>query len=115
MTKPYPTLCAALVLGGAAIATAQEAPQRLQTIQLQAGMHLIRAEVAATPAQRQTGLMFRRDLHPDLRADWRYDRDWTAGVRVNNLTGKPYETAYGFNQPGRAMFVTLRWAPPARR
>ena len=51
----------------------------------------------------------------DLRADWRYDRDWTAGVRVNNLTGKPYETAYGFNQPGRAMFVTLRWAPPARR
>ncbi len=62
MTKPYPTLCAALVLGGAAIATAQEAPQRLQTIQLQAGMHLIRAEVAATPAQRQTGLMFRRDL-----------------------------------------------------
>ena len=41
---------------------AQEAPQHLQAIQLKAGMHLIRAEVAAEPAQRQRGLMYRRDL-----------------------------------------------------
>ncbi|MCU0258633.1 MAG: TonB-dependent receptor [Solirubrobacteraceae bacterium] len=51
----------------------------------------------------------------DLRADWRYDRAWTAGVRVNNLADKVYETAYGFNQPGREMFVTLRWSPPGTR
>jgi vitamin B12 transporter len=51
----------------------------------------------------------------DLRADWRYDREWVAGVRLNNLAGKVYETAYGFNQPGREMFVTLRWAPQAKR
>jgi hypothetical protein len=50
-----------LAVVGAA-ATAQEAPQHLPAIQLSAGMHLIRAEVAATPEQRQTGLMFRRDL-----------------------------------------------------
>ena len=37
-------------------------PQRLQAITLNAGMHIIRAEVALTPEQRQKGLMFRRDL-----------------------------------------------------
>lgn len=51
----------------------------------------------------------------DLRADWRYDRAWILGLRVNNLAGKAYETAYGFNQPGRETFITLRWAPPAKR
>lgn len=49
-----------------------------------------------------------------LRADWRYDRDWTVGVRIDNLADKPHETAYGFNQPGREMFVTLRWTPRPR-
>ena len=62
MTKAYRTSLAALLLGAATLAAAQEQPQHLQAIQLQAGMHLIRAEVAATPAQRQTGLMHRRDL-----------------------------------------------------
>lgn len=46
----------------ACAAGAQDAPQHLQAIQLTAGMHLIRAEVAATPEQREKGLMFRRDL-----------------------------------------------------
>ena len=50
----------------------------------------------------------------DLRADWRYDRAWTVGMRLNNLADKAYETAYGFNQPGRELYVTLRWSPPAR-
>ena len=31
-------------------------------VQLQAGMHLIKAEVASTPAQRQQGLMFRTKM-----------------------------------------------------
>lgn len=61
MTRLVRTLRAALLLA-AATAAAQEQPQHLQTIQLQAGMHLIRAEVALTPEQRQAGLMFRRDL-----------------------------------------------------
>ncbi len=39
-----------------------EQPQRLQAIQLGAGMHNIRAELAQTPDQRQKGLMYRRDL-----------------------------------------------------
>ncbi|MBC7728122.1 MAG: DUF192 domain-containing protein [Microbacteriaceae bacterium] len=41
---------------------AAEGPQRLQAITLNAGMHNILAEVALTPAQRQKGLMHRRDL-----------------------------------------------------
>jgi vitamin B12 transporter len=47
----------------------------------------------------------------DLRADWRYDRAWTIGLRLNNLANKAYETAYGFNQPGREAYLTVRWEP----
>jgi uncharacterized membrane protein (UPF0127 family) len=40
-------------------AAAQEGPQKLRAIPLNAGMHLIQAEVAETPVQRQIGLMNR--------------------------------------------------------
>ena len=57
---------AAVLLGlQTLLAGAQSQPgqaQRLPAIQLGAGMHNIRAEVAQTPEQRQQGLMFRRDL-----------------------------------------------------
>ena len=44
-------------------ALAQDAPQmNLQRITLSAGMHQISAQVAATPQQRQTGLMFRKEM-----------------------------------------------------
>jgi vitamin B12 transporter len=49
----------------------------------------------------------------DLYADWRVARDVTVGVRVNNVTDQSYETAFGYNQPGRSAFVVLRWAPRA--
>ncbi len=53
-------LALALVTGGA---LAQNAPQpRLDSITLTAGMHNIRAEVARTPMQTQTGMMFRREM-----------------------------------------------------
>lgn len=55
-------LSALFALWCAAGALAQGQPQRLQTVALGAGMHLIRAELASTPEQRQTGLMFRRDM-----------------------------------------------------
>ena len=59
-------LLAALLAGAlsAAPATAQEgAPQRdLPRVRLAAGMHQIDAQVAATPEQRATGLMYRKDM-----------------------------------------------------
>lgn len=47
----------------------------------------------------------------DLRADWRFLPDWTLQARLNNAGDRAYETAYGYNQPGRELFVALRWAP----
>ena len=44
-------------------AQAQTAPQQeLQRIKITAGMHLIDTQVAASPEQRSTGLMFRREM-----------------------------------------------------
>ena len=46
-------------------AVAQPGPQLdLQRIKLSAGMHLIDAQVARTPEQRQIGLMMRKDMPP---------------------------------------------------
>ncbi len=54
-------LCLAAAVGNAS--HAQNAPQMdLQRIRLSAGMHLIDAQVAASPEQRATGLMFRQDM-----------------------------------------------------
>lgn len=41
---------------------AQDGPQKLPAITLNAGMHLIHAEVAQTPGQRQIGLMNRPSM-----------------------------------------------------
>jgi uncharacterized membrane protein (UPF0127 family) len=56
-------LVLALLLAVAGSAVADEAPQmNLPVVQLQAGMHNIRAQVALTPDQRATGLMHRREM-----------------------------------------------------
>jgi hypothetical protein len=47
------TLCVA------ALASAQEGPQKLAQVRLNAGIHNINAELATTPQQREIGLMFR--------------------------------------------------------
>jgi len=46
-------------IAAAATSLAQDGPQKLATIRLTAGMHLIQAELAQTPDERSTGLMFR--------------------------------------------------------
>ena len=50
----------ALLMAASANVLAQD--QRFATTQLSAGMHLIQAEVAATEAQREQGLMFREKM-----------------------------------------------------
>ena len=47
----------------------------------------------------------------DLYADYKLSADWRLQAKVNNLTNTQYETIRGFNQPGRGVFVTLRWQP----
>jgi uncharacterized membrane protein (UPF0127 family) len=53
-------LSATALLASAGAATAQK--QQFGTAQLSAGMHLIQAEVAASDAQREQGLMFREKM-----------------------------------------------------
>lgn len=43
----------------------QQAQPRLRQVELQAGIHLIKAELAADPASRTRGLMFRERLGPN--------------------------------------------------
>ncbi|MEO8805558.1 MAG: DUF192 domain-containing protein [Burkholderiaceae bacterium] len=50
----------ALLLGAAV--QAQDGPQKLASIQLSAGMHLIQAELARTPDEHSIGLMFRKTM-----------------------------------------------------
>jgi vitamin B12 transporter len=47
----------------------------------------------------------------DLFTQWQFSRDWMAQARLNNLADQVYETARGYNQPGRELFVTLRYVP----
>ena len=45
----------------------------------------------------------------DLRADWRFTKEWSINLRLNNVADKKYETVYGYNQPGREGYLTLRY------
>jgi vitamin B12 transporter len=47
----------------------------------------------------------------DLHAEWKFAPDWTFAARLNNLADKHYETARGFNQPGREAYFSVRYAP----
>ena len=51
----------ALALLGS-VALAQDGPQKLPSIKLSTGMHVIQAEVAQSPQERSTGLMFRKTM-----------------------------------------------------
>lgn len=46
-----------------------------------------------------------------LRAQYRFQKDWTVALRVDNATDRRYETAYGYNQPGCQAFLSLAWSP----
>jgi uncharacterized membrane protein (UPF0127 family) len=55
-------LLPAVALFVAALAAAQEPQTNLPRVKLSAGMHQIDAQVASGPNERQTGLMFRREM-----------------------------------------------------
>jgi vitamin B12 transporter len=47
----------------------------------------------------------------DLRAEARVSDAWRMQLLAANLLDKRYETIAWYNQPGRAMYLTLRYAP----
>ena len=47
----------------------------------------------------------------DLQASYAFARDWNVQAKLNNVGDREYETAQGYNQPGRQFFVTLRYTP----
>jgi vitamin B12 transporter len=47
----------------------------------------------------------------DLNATWQFAPALSLQAKLNNLTDRAYETTYGYNQPGRSVYVTLRWQP----
>ncbi|MEO5661310.1 MAG: TonB-dependent receptor [Polaromonas sp.] len=47
----------------------------------------------------------------DLYADYTLNKNWKLQAKLNNLANRQYETALGFNQAGRALYVTLRYQP----
>lgn len=47
----------------------------------------------------------------DLRAEYAFAKNWLLQARVENLLDKDYETAAFFNQPGRGLYMTLRYQP----
>jgi uncharacterized membrane protein (UPF0127 family) len=55
-------------------ALAQQAAQKLPAIRLQAGIHLIQAEVAQTPKEREIGLMFRKTMGPNVGMLFAFDQ-----------------------------------------
>ena len=57
-----PQILLAAVAAVSTLAAAQDGPQKLPAITLNAGIHNIRAEVAQTPEERATGLMFRQTM-----------------------------------------------------
>jgi vitamin B12 transporter len=47
----------------------------------------------------------------DLRGEYHLDRDWRLQARLENLLDKDYQTAYLYNQPGRGLYLNLRYQP----
>jgi vitamin B12 transporter len=45
----------------------------------------------------------------DLQAEGRVAPPWRIGIALRNVGDKRYETVQGYNQPGREIFVSLRW------
>ena len=46
----------------------------------------------------------------DLRAEFALDRSLFLGLKIDNIADKRFETALGYDQPGRAGFFTVRYS-----
>lgn len=48
----------------------------------------------------------------NLRASWALTPQWKLQGRLENLTDRDYELAYGYNTPGRSGFLEVVWSAP---
>jgi uncharacterized protein len=62
MKSAIPALALSVLAAALLPAAAQDAQMNLPRVRLSAGMHQIDAQVAQTPDQRATGLMFRKEM-----------------------------------------------------
>ena len=62
MLRMLQALTGAILAAALTCANAQDAPQHLFTIRLNAGMHVLQVEVARSPQEREIGLMFRKTM-----------------------------------------------------
>lgn len=47
----------------------------------------------------------------NLRASWTLADAWSLGARLENLADRDYALVHGYNTPGRAGYLELRWQP----
>jgi vitamin B12 transporter len=46
----------------------------------------------------------------NVRASWLLTSQWQLAARLENLTNRDYELAYGYNTPGRSGFLEIVWS-----
>ena len=91
------------IAASATSAVAQDAPTEFRVIPLSAGIHVIRAEVAAEDAERERGLMFRQQLGPSQGMVFLFDRPATQCMWMRN-TLIPLSVAF-IDNDGRVLNV----------
>ena len=47
----------------------------------------------------------------DLQAQYAVAKDWSVQASIVNAADVSYQTAYGYNQPGRSVYLSLRYQP----
>jgi vitamin B12 transporter len=47
----------------------------------------------------------------DIRAAWRFQSHWELQALLKNALNRDYQTALYYNQPGRSVYLTLRYVP----
>ncbi len=48
----------------------------------------------------------------NLYAEHRLERDWTLLARLDNVADRAYAPTQGYANPGRTLFLSVKWAPP---
>jgi uncharacterized membrane protein (UPF0127 family) len=84
-------------------AVAQQSPTEFRVIRLSAGIHVIQAEVALTPEERERGLMFRKQLGPSQGMVFLFDEPGVQCMWMRN-TLIPLSVAFIDNE-GRVLNV----------